>query len=124
MPIHVENWRQARQHRKRISEKTAELARLIPGVHKLKTFEMLEEAACHVKLLQRRSACSPSCAPPAQARCIKIGWQSPRARIALQTLNVHLSLCFFGIMMSNLSPCACMQMQMKEEKILSAMAQE
>ncbi|KAG0552964.1 hypothetical protein BDA96_01G554000 [Sorghum bicolor] len=42
----------ARQRRKRISEKTAELARLIPGAHKLNTAEMLEEAARHVKLLQ------------------------------------------------------------------------
>ena len=42
----------ARQRRKRISEKTAELSRLIPGVHKMNTTEMLEEAACHVKLLQ------------------------------------------------------------------------
>ncbi|KAJ1298957.1 hypothetical protein BS78_01G494200 [Paspalum vaginatum] len=42
----------ARQRRKRISEKTAELSRLIPGGHKLNTAEMLEEAARHVKLLQ------------------------------------------------------------------------
>jgi hypothetical protein len=42
----------ARQRRKRISEKTAELSRLIPGGHKLNTAEMLEEAARHVKFLQ------------------------------------------------------------------------
>ncbi|RLN39116.1 uncharacterized protein C2845_PM01G01700 [Panicum miliaceum] len=42
----------ARQRRKRISEKTAELSRLIPGGHKMNTAEMLEEAARHVKLLQ------------------------------------------------------------------------
>lgn len=42
----------ARQRRKRISEKTAELARLIPGANKLNTAEMLEEASRHVKLLQ------------------------------------------------------------------------
>ncbi|KAF8780134.1 hypothetical protein HU200_001794 [Digitaria exilis] len=42
----------ARQRRKRISEKTAELSRLIPGGHKLNTAEMLEAAARHVKLLQ------------------------------------------------------------------------
>nr|CAB3502134.1 unnamed protein product [Digitaria exilis] len=42
----------ARQRRKRISEKTAELSRLIPGGHKFNTAEMLEAAARHVKLLQ------------------------------------------------------------------------
>ncbi|CAN6321609.1 unnamed protein product [Urochloa humidicola] len=42
----------ARQRRKRISEKTAELSRLIPGGHKMNTAEMLEAAARHVKLLQ------------------------------------------------------------------------
>ena len=42
----------ARQRRKRISEKTAELSRLIPGGRKMNTAEMLEEAARHVKLLQ------------------------------------------------------------------------
>nr|CAB3484543.1 unnamed protein product [Digitaria exilis] len=42
----------ARQRRKRISEKTAELSRLIPGGHKLNTAEMLQAAARHVKLLQ------------------------------------------------------------------------
>ncbi|XP_062211622.1 transcription factor bHLH53-like [Phragmites australis] len=42
----------ARERRKRISEKTGELSRLIPGGHKLNTAEMLQEAARHVKLLQ------------------------------------------------------------------------
>uniref|UniRef100_M8BLR4 Uncharacterized protein n=1 Tax=Aegilops tauschii TaxID=37682 RepID=M8BLR4_AEGTA len=42
----------ARERRRRISEKTAELSRLIPGGHKLNTAEMLQEAARHVKLLQ------------------------------------------------------------------------
>ncbi|KAG2626050.1 hypothetical protein PVAP13_3KG384600 [Panicum virgatum] len=42
----------ARQRRKRISEKTAKLSRLIPGGRKMNTAEMLEEAARHVKLLQ------------------------------------------------------------------------
>ncbi|CAN6302444.1 unnamed protein product [Urochloa humidicola] len=42
----------ARQRRKRISEKTAELSRLIPGGHKMNTAEMLEAAARHVKLMQ------------------------------------------------------------------------
>jgi hypothetical protein len=42
----------ARQRRKRISEKTADLSRLIPGGHKMNTAEMLEAAARHVKLLQ------------------------------------------------------------------------
>jgi hypothetical protein len=42
----------ARQRRKRISEKTAELSRLIPGGHKMNTAEMLEAAARHVKLLR------------------------------------------------------------------------
>ncbi|TKV98409.1 hypothetical protein SEVIR_9G558400v4 [Setaria viridis] len=42
----------ARQRRKRISEKTAELSRLIPGGHKMNTAEMLAAAARHVKLLQ------------------------------------------------------------------------
>ncbi|KAK1630604.1 hypothetical protein QYE76_004919 [Lolium multiflorum] len=42
----------ARERRRRISEKTAELSRLIPGGHRLNTAEMLQEAARHVKLLQ------------------------------------------------------------------------
>jgi hypothetical protein len=42
----------ARERRRRISEKTAELSRLIPGGHKMNTAEMLQEAARHVKLLQ------------------------------------------------------------------------
>ncbi|CAM0951207.1 unnamed protein product [Alopecurus aequalis] len=42
----------ARERRRRISDKTAELSRLIPGGHKLNTAEMLQEAARHVKLLQ------------------------------------------------------------------------
>uniref|UniRef100_A0ACD5Y5Q8 Uncharacterized protein n=1 Tax=Avena sativa TaxID=4498 RepID=A0ACD5Y5Q8_AVESA len=42
----------ARERRRRISEKTAELSRLIPGAHRLNTAEMLQEAARHVKLLQ------------------------------------------------------------------------
>jgi len=42
----------ARQRRKRISKKLAELSRLIPGGHKMNTAKMLEEAARHVKLLQ------------------------------------------------------------------------
>ncbi|PNT64501.1 uncharacterized protein LOC104585091 [Brachypodium distachyon] len=42
----------ARERRRRISEKTAELSRLIPGGQKLNTAEMLQEAARHVKLLQ------------------------------------------------------------------------
>ncbi|KAG8089250.1 hypothetical protein GUJ93_ZPchr0011g27529 [Zizania palustris] len=42
----------ARERRRRVSEKTAELSRLIPGGHKLNTAEMLQEAARHVKLLQ------------------------------------------------------------------------
>ncbi|KAL5217429.1 hypothetical protein ABZP36_018113 [Zizania latifolia] len=42
----------ARERRRRVSAKTAELSRLIPGGHKLNTAEMLQEAARHVKLLQ------------------------------------------------------------------------
>ncbi|KAM0911132.1 hypothetical protein ACQ4PT_013685 [Festuca glaucescens] len=42
----------ARERRRRISEKTAELSRLIPGAHRLNTAEMLQEATRHVKLLQ------------------------------------------------------------------------
>ncbi|KAL6907707.1 hypothetical protein ACP4OV_002746 [Aristida adscensionis] len=45
----------ARERRKRISEKTAQLARLIPGGHKLNTAEMLQEAGRHVKLLQAQA---------------------------------------------------------------------
>ncbi|KAL6648862.1 hypothetical protein ACP70R_013086 [Stipagrostis hirtigluma subsp. patula] len=46
----------ARERRKRISEKTAELSRLIPGGHKLNTAEMLQEAGRHIKLLQAQVA--------------------------------------------------------------------
>uniref|UniRef100_A0A8R7QHN1 BHLH domain-containing protein n=1 Tax=Triticum urartu TaxID=4572 RepID=A0A8R7QHN1_TRIUA len=42
----------ARERRRRISEKTAELSRLVPGGHRLNTAEMLQEAGRHVKLLQ------------------------------------------------------------------------
>lgn len=42
----------ARERRKRISQKTAELLRLIPGGHRLTTAEMLQEAARHIKFLQ------------------------------------------------------------------------
>jgi hypothetical protein len=42
----------ARERRRRISEKTAELSRLVPGAHRLNTAEMLQEAGRHVKLLQ------------------------------------------------------------------------
>ncbi|KAK3150369.1 hypothetical protein QOZ80_3AG0232330 [Eleusine coracana subsp. coracana] len=42
----------ARERRRRISQKTAELSQLIPGGHRMSTAEMLHEAARHVKLLQ------------------------------------------------------------------------
>jgi hypothetical protein len=42
----------ARERRRRISEKTAELSRIIPGGHRLNTTEILQEAARHVKLLK------------------------------------------------------------------------
>ncbi|KAK3148483.1 hypothetical protein QOZ80_3BG0295630 [Eleusine coracana subsp. coracana] len=48
------NWQSAaaRERRRRISQKTAELSQLIPGGHRMSTAEMLHEAARHVKLLQ------------------------------------------------------------------------
>jgi hypothetical protein len=42
----------ARERRRRIRQRTAELSRLIPGGHRLSTAEMFPEAARHVKLLQ------------------------------------------------------------------------
>jgi hypothetical protein len=42
----------ARERRRRIRQRTAELSRLIPGGHRLSTAEMFSEAARHVKLLQ------------------------------------------------------------------------
>jgi hypothetical protein len=45
----------AKARRKRISQKTAELSRLIPGGHRLSTADMLTEAARHVKLLQAQA---------------------------------------------------------------------
>ncbi|CAM0870469.1 unnamed protein product [Alopecurus aequalis] len=42
----------ARERRRRISERTAELSRLVPGGSRLNTAEMLHEAGRHVKLLQ------------------------------------------------------------------------
>ncbi|KAM0858738.1 hypothetical protein ACQ4PT_047643 [Festuca glaucescens] len=42
----------ARERRRRISEKMAELSRLVPGAHRLNTATMLQEAGRHVKLLQ------------------------------------------------------------------------
>ncbi|KAJ0974500.1 hypothetical protein J5N97_016465 [Dioscorea zingiberensis] len=42
----------ARDRRKRISEKTQELARLIPGGNKMNTSEMLQAAFTYVKFLQ------------------------------------------------------------------------
>lgn len=42
----------ARERRKRISEKTGELSRLVPGGRRLNTAEMLREAGRHVRVLQ------------------------------------------------------------------------
>ncbi|TVU48505.1 hypothetical protein EJB05_08143, partial [Eragrostis curvula] len=42
----------AKERRKRITQKTAELSRLIPGAQKMSTAEMLHEGTRHVKLLQ------------------------------------------------------------------------
>ncbi|KAH0459162.1 hypothetical protein IEQ34_011976 [Dendrobium chrysotoxum] len=46
----------ARKRRKRISEKTQELARLIPGGTKMNTADMLQVAFNYVKFLQAQLA--------------------------------------------------------------------
>jgi hypothetical protein len=67
----------ARQRRKRISEKTAELARLIPGAHKLNTAEMLEVAARHVKLLQAQVGVLAPMGAAGSSQVRKSSWQPP-----------------------------------------------
>jgi hypothetical protein len=65
----------ARQRRRRISEKTAELSRLVPGGHRLNTAEMLQEAGRHVKLLQAQVGVL------ALMRTVEVTTETPECRI-------------------------------------------
>jgi hypothetical protein len=65
----------ARQRRRRISEKTAELTRLVPGGHRLNTAEMLQEAGRHVKMLQAQVGVL------ALMRTVEVRTQTPERRI-------------------------------------------